>query len=329
MSVKALSAVFEDSQATGKAFTALLAMADWADHNGWCHPSYSQIAVKARMSRAKAIEAVQELIALGEIERRAKGHAPSDSDHDDDPASIRSQYRNEYRILLIKPKKVVQSDDHLRSAEVGQPLDHIDPPQVVQSHGGGSPDSGAKVVQNHRSHIRIRPSDLTTVRSVRPSGVPGGVLPSAAAASFDPQNPIDQFVLDWNELTTDPIKRVLSLTKKRRQRIRACLTAHDRTFWRDVFARINRSNRCRGQNRDGWILGLDWLTKSEDNVLQVVEGNYDNPKPYERPFTAQEISDARRVRANAMGCVHDTPCADHTTCIAVIIRKWRAEAVAS
>ena len=73
----------------------------------------------------------------------------------------------------------------------------------------------------------------------------------------------------------------------------------------------------------------DWLIARPDPALQILEGQYDNrPKP-ERPFTAQELADAKRVRANAMGCPHNPLCADYTTCVHTIIRKWRGEAVAS
>lgn len=50
-------------------------------------------------------------------------------------------------------------------------------------------------------------------------------------------------------------------------------------------------------------------------------------RSHERPFTAQELADAKRVRANWRGgCEHEPRCPDYQACLSAIIRKWRAEA---
>lgn len=180
MSVKALSAVFEESQARGAAFTVLLAMADWANHIGRCYPSYGQIASKARVSRATAIAAIQELIDLGEIERVEGGQEPTPTDDEDEdaPRNVRSQWRNLYRIRLVKPKRqVVQPGDHLSPPQVVQSSDHLSrskKSEVVQSASAGSPIHAAQVVQSTDLHIRIRPSG-------RPSGRPSEERQAVAA----------------------------------------------------------------------------------------------------------------------------------------------------
>lgn len=161
MSVKALSAVFEESRARDSAFVVLLAMADWADHNGRCYPSYAQIATKARVSRATVIAAIGALVDLGELERVPHGQAPGDDD--EAPAKVRSQWRNLYRIALLKPKaQVVQPLDHLETAanvdEVEQSLDYLNDDPIAQvvspldhltgrSLALGSPTDTAQVVQ--------------------------------------------------------------------------------------------------------------------------------------------------------------------------------------
>lgn len=175
MSVKALDAVFDRSQATGAAFTVLIAMADWADHQGRCYPSFAQIARKARVSRQTVASAIRELIALGELERVTRGHAPTSADEDDDPQTVRSQWRNVYRILLMRRKQVVQPLDHPATAEVVQPVDHqvvqpvdhpddfsTDHPQVVQPvdylANAGSQIDASQVVKSTHAHIRNEPS---------------------------------------------------------------------------------------------------------------------------------------------------------------------------
>jgi len=150
-------------------------MADWADHQGRCYPSFAQIARKARVSRASVATAIRDLIALGELERVTRGHGPSSADEDDDPQTVRSQWRNVYRILLIRRPKVVQplddqvgqSSDHPTILEVAQSLDHpseisTDHPQVAQSldhlQNAGSPIDSVQVVQSTHAHIRKEPS---------------------------------------------------------------------------------------------------------------------------------------------------------------------------
>ncbi len=158
MSVKALSAVFDDSAATDAAFTVLLALADWADHTGRCYPSYGQIAAKARVSRMTAIRAIEDLIRLGEVTRVIHGKAPTPDD-EEAPETIRAQHRNLYQILLVKAKpQVVTAGDHQVA------------PQVVTPATAGSHTAPAQVVTSGDLHRRIRPSG-------RPSGEPSGPPP--------------------------------------------------------------------------------------------------------------------------------------------------------
>lgn len=182
MSVKALSAAFDDSRATDSAFVVLLAMADWADQNGRCYPSYKQIAEKARVSRATAIESVRTLVKLGEIERVEQGKEPDDSD-DQAPANVRAQWRNLYRIVLIKPRgQVVQGPDPLDTpvpiAQVVQPSDPL--PENLPSAGGLTEPS--QVVQPSDRHIRNRPSD-------RPSVLKAGARPLTPDENADDNDP--------------------------------------------------------------------------------------------------------------------------------------------
>lgn len=181
MSVKALSAAFEDSRARDSAFVVLLAMADWADQNGRCYPSYRQIASKARVSRATAIAAVRELVALGELERVEHGQTPLIED-DEAPQKVRAQWRNLYRIALLKPRgQVVQPSDHVSPpsppTQVVDLLDHLrelTDSQVVQPASAGGLTDTSQVVQPTSLHIRIRPSG-------RPSGRPSEELQAGAA----------------------------------------------------------------------------------------------------------------------------------------------------
>ena len=48
--------------------------------------------------------------------------------------------------------------------------------------------------------------------------------------------------------------------------------------------------------------------------------------PRDPPFTAQEIAEAKRVKANMPGrCPHEPTCANYQACLGTIIRTWRTQ----
>lgn len=338
MSVKALNAVFEHTRATGAAWQVLVVMADWSDHNGWCYPSYSQISKKARISRAMVPLAIETLIELGELQRQTSAHHPAPQD-DDDPIKVRSQRRNLYRILLVKPlrqatqsldhlpgadaargvgqdvgKQVVKPSDHQSDAQVGQPSGDPTPgqddSQVVQLTGAGSPTHAVQVVQSADAHIRNSPSGDPSGRPSATDEPAGGFVLAAAVVDS-----LEAFREGWNAVVADPIKPVHTLTKKRRRMIRARLVERPLEVWRDqVFPRIAESSFCQGQNTRGFIASFDWVINSPDPAVKALEGVYDDR------FSDAELQAAahRRFFVSGGGCAHDPTCESVEACI----RKW-------
>lgn len=287
MSVKALSAVFEESIADGAAFTVLICMADWADHLGFCYPSYTQIMRKARLrSRATVLAAIDKLITLGEIERVSHGHAASKSD-DDIPSTVARQRRNQYRILLVKPKaQVVQQLNYLSrpqvdqrlihqtGREVDQQLNHLEN-EVDQSINGGSSTIDPEVDQSaflHREGIRpsvqtvSRPS-ATAAAAVSTSNDAGDEKSAAAA---------EEFRLAWNDCTVDPMPTVDELTPGRRILIAAALDTHPLEAWEVIFRRVAASAFLRGRGERGFVASLWWLLAKPEHAIAVMEGQYDD-----------------------------------------------------
>lgn len=313
MSVRALSAVWEESRAEGSDLLVLLAMADWADHQGRCYPSYSQLATKSRVSRATAVMAVKRLESLGEIARVTRGHAPQTED--DDPSRVRTQARNAYQILLMRPKsKVVQSLDYLEtsarssdgerhdSAHVVQSSDHHDAPadrQVVQSTTPGGLMQTPQVVQSTDAHIRIRPSG-------RPSDRPSATAAAAAAASPAQAGPDEEqsvgvasldrtpdltaFVDAWNTAVAGHpvLKPVQALTLERRRLIRARLVDRPLADHQRAFATIARSAFCTGQGPQGFVLEFDTYLAKDDWAVKALEGRYDLLRKGRPPTTTAE-----------------------------------------
>lgn len=78
MSVDALSWVWKHSQSEGVHRLVLLAIADYANHDGRAWPSTTSIANKAKVGRRSVFRAVDRLVEMGELERvtggGVKGH---------------------------------------------------------------------------------------------------------------------------------------------------------------------------------------------------------------------------------------------------------------
>lgn len=75
MSIQAVSWVLEHSEARGLARLVLIALANHADDRRECWPSSNALAHEARVSRATVFRALDELVALGEVEKVENGSA--------------------------------------------------------------------------------------------------------------------------------------------------------------------------------------------------------------------------------------------------------------
>lgn len=73
MSVETSNRVWKHSQNGGARLLLLLAMADWSDDWGYCHPSIEQMAVKCRQTERNILNLIAELEKAGEVRRVARG----------------------------------------------------------------------------------------------------------------------------------------------------------------------------------------------------------------------------------------------------------------
>ena len=114
--------------------------------------------------------------------------------------------------------------------------------------------------------------------------------------------PADDLRILWNETTTEPIPRARVLTPQRRRHSVECLREHGIDGMRQVFARINASPFCRGQNDRGWLATFEWAL-NPDNIAKVLEGKYDprrNPGPTDVPASPKPVHDPAKQRYGAM-----------------------------
>lgn len=73
MSVETSKRVWKHSQKGGASLLLLLAMADWSDDWGYCHPSIEQMAIKCRQTERNILNLIAELEKAGEVCRVARG----------------------------------------------------------------------------------------------------------------------------------------------------------------------------------------------------------------------------------------------------------------
>lgn len=73
MSVRVMSRVWDHSEQKGSRLLALLALADWADDDGYCWPKIAQLAIKCRLDERTAKRCLADLVADGEVERAGGG----------------------------------------------------------------------------------------------------------------------------------------------------------------------------------------------------------------------------------------------------------------
>jgi len=94
---------------------------------------------------------------------------------------------------------------------------------------------------------------------------PGEKIAQSAKPKFGPA----ELVALWNEAGCRP--QVQKLTDDRRRKITARVRERaDPAWWREFFEKV-RGLQERGRK---W-LNIDWVIKNENNLLKVIEGNYD------------------------------------------------------
>lgn len=90
-----------------------------------------------------------------------------------------------------------------------------------------------------------------------------------------PKQPIEAAFRDWEKAAVEkdwPVPR--QLTDQRRKKLGARLRAHGRDGWRTAITKAWNSPLLGGSEPPSWFT-FDWLTKNDENLLKVLEGNYD------------------------------------------------------
>lgn len=110
----------------------------------------------------------------------------------------------------------------------------------------------------------------------------------------------DKIKISWKEILTawnslpSPIKPIRSITKKRKDKIKARINSL-RINQEDIIQaiqNIKNSSFCRGKNNRQWIIDFEWLFKDDNNFSKVLEGKYVDKGAKDVGSTGQNIEES-------------------------------------
>ena len=81
----------------------------------------------------------------------------------------------------------------------------------------------------------------------------------------------------WNKNIPIEISKITKLSKRRKEKLETRYEENkDIEIWKKAIIKMGKSSFCRGNNNREWIASFNWLIKNEDNLLNLLEGNYDS-----------------------------------------------------
>lgn len=99
----------------------------------------------------------------------------------------------------------------------------------------------------------------------------------------------------WNELTLRPLPSCRELTPNRERRALQRLRDRSLADWREIIAKIQASDFCRGMTGGTWVASFDWLLQP-DTAVKVLEGKYDNRTAVVPRASGHETAAAHTLR---------------------------------
>jgi hypothetical protein len=296
--------VWEHSQARGNALVVLLALAEHANDSGVAWPSVGRLARMARVSRRSAFRCLSYLVnELREVARLG-------------PTSTGPRATTRYKLLLPTGAPSDASEPHVtsdRSGTKGMTAESLDQCQPRHRSGDSadtqtirepSCETSEKKGEENAPRAQTRAASPCSRETATPAeeiqrgpGAPGTAEPPDTTAALVTVADPEGLRIAWNRHAPHLIP-CKGLTKSRVQLARARLAEHPAlATWITIFETMDRSPFMRGENQWHWKGSFDWLVKSPDHVLRVLEGKYDHhesPSAAERQRIQDHIEAVRR-----------------------------------
>lgn len=117
----------------------------------------------------------------------------------------------------------------------------------------------------------------------------------------------DEVLEIWNTCVSYEGLPPAHLTNERQRRIYSLFPLYfesDLTQWKQFCERVSRSPFLMGQGPRKWRVSLDWILV-EENLIKVLEGNFDNPEELEQKQTTQDKADKIKEIRTTLASIED------------------------
>jgi hypothetical protein len=140
MSIKIMTRVWDEADVSGSTLLVLLALADWANDDGWCWPKIETIAAKARITDRHASRVLADLEQRKLIQREPQGRGTRYRVTLNRSPDILSTNRNDH-LTSASGSPDICDNDHLTSAPSIEENRQVVQPSVEPSGRAARPDS--------------------------------------------------------------------------------------------------------------------------------------------------------------------------------------------
>lgn len=233
-----MNAVWNGSRHKGGNLLVLLAIADFANDEGWAYPSVATLARKSRMTTRNVRLALNALVASGELLRdRGEGvHGV-----------------NLYQVKSLHPENL----SGVKLASGG--TEKSDREGVKPTSGGGLKPTSPK------------PSERTVIK--KPSGNHPPVVPLGKGGPPTVPPLLLKIIAAWNELPTKPFQGQPGKATVRAF-LRIAKEHPSPNVWAEALKKVSESAFLHGHNPHEWQPSLSWFLKPA-NFAKVLQGDYD------------------------------------------------------
>jgi hypothetical protein len=226
MSIRVMTSVWDDPYTqTHSELLVLLALADWANDDGYCWPTISALAAKSRLSERAVQQILGRLTATGRIERISgggRGHA------------------NEYRVLISrKPEPETVNQIHRKQNTESKTPNGI---QVLGAKRVNLTTEKGEPGAPHTSYTRQKNNTTTTSSLVSNDVCPGEKADGSSSTSS----------------LAEDLRRIYGLSNSQRDVVASFLGSHGEDYVRAKWAIVQSQPRRNGAGALLAALQDDW-----------------------------------------------------------------------
>ncbi|MDR0582345.1 MAG: YdaU family protein [Prevotellaceae bacterium] len=156
--------------------------------------------------------------------------------------------------------------------------------QIKSNHPASGEGDMSDICSTHVEHMGTEAEAITGTKIE--TGGKGGTGEKPPANGFLPENVV---ALYHEHCPSFPHLARLTDARKTKIKIRLAEVGSMEKLG-ELFRKMEASRFLKGDNPRGWKATFDWLFENEKNWVKVIEGNYDNEQPADRPPASAGVS---------------------------------------